>query len=341
MDPKSSDLLGMRKTLRQPLFFLLDLYAAAMVAYLILRIITTDHYWPVELVSVIAHWLLLLAILLLPIAIWARRRQTTVLLFINAVAFILLFGGLFLPRGLRKDICEPDDQSMRLTVMTYNISNGLASPESIIEIIGKSGADIVALQEMTFKQKVTIQRGLEELFPYQSFHGTGIPGIGILSQYPIMAEELFTLQGTNPYLRVRIQIEDKMLTVMAVHPPVAFGPGGPESPSRADMPVLGELAIENEAVIMLGDLNVTDQNEGYNLLMREGLTDVFRAAGWGFGLSYPKRTWSGSLSIPLIRIDYIMVTEDLCPIVVSVGEDGGSDHLPVLAVLMWKSNGMH
>ena len=156
-----------------------------------------------------------------------------------------------------------------------------------------------------------------------------------------MEEELFVLQGSNPYLLVKIQIENETLTVMVVHPPVAFGPGGPESPSRADMPVLGEITFENERFIMLGDLNVTDQNEGYSLLVREGLIDAFRTAGLGLGLTYPKRTWSGSLSIPLIRIDYIMVTEDLCPVKVWVGEDGGSDHLPVLALLKWNPDGLH
>jgi endonuclease/exonuclease/phosphatase family metal-dependent hydrolase len=230
---------------------------------------------------------------------------------------------------------------MSLTVMTYNISRGLASPEALIEVISDAGADIVAVQEMTPNQSAGLQYGLRELFPYQSFHRTGIPGIGILSRNPIIEEQLFSLRGANPYLLVKIQIEDKILTVMVVHPPVAFGPGGPESPSRADMPVLGKLAVENEEVIVLGDLNLTDQNEGYHLLVREGLLDVFRVAGWGVGSTYPKRTWSGAFSIPLIRIDYIMVTDDLCPIKAWVGEDGGSDHLPVLAVLKLNPKGTH
>ena len=332
MDLSSSIKLAMRNTLRKLILFPIDLYAASMAAYLALRLLTTGHFWPIELISVIAHWLLLLAALLLPIAIWARRRQTVALLSISGAAFLLLFGGLFLPRGL---VCESDDQSMSLTVMTYNISNGLASPDTLIAVIHESGADIVAVQEMTREQSSGLQHGLKEIYPHQYFHGTGIPGIGILSRYPIMEEDLFSLQGPNPYLLVRIRIEDTTFTVMVVHPSVAFGPGGPGSPSRADMPVLSKMAAENERVIMLGDLNVTDQNEGYSLLAREGLMDVFRAAGWGFGLTYPKRTWSGASSIPLIRIDYILVTEDLCPVRAWVGEDGGSDHLPVLAVLKW------
>jgi vancomycin resistance protein VanJ len=331
----------MRKKFWRLLLFLIELYAASMVAYLILRVLTTGHFWPVELVSVIAHWLLLLAIVFLPIAVWARRRQTIALLSISGAAFLFLYGGLFLPRNFRGDACASDDQPLSLTVMTYNISNGSASTESLIEVISAAGADIVAVQEMTPEQAIGLQRGLEELYPYQSFHGSGIPGIGILSQHPILEERLISLQGANPYLFVRLQIENETLTVMVVHPPVAFGPGGPESPSRADMPVLGEMAVENEAVIVLGDLNVTDQNEGYSLLVGEGLIDVFRVAGWGFGFTYPKRTWSGSLTIPLIRIDHILVTEDLCPVKAWVGEDGGSDHLPVLAALQWDSDGVH
>ena len=34
-----------------------------------------------------------------------------------------------------------------LTVMTYNVGAGLAAPQSLVEVLRQSGADIIGLQE--------------------------------------------------------------------------------------------------------------------------------------------------------------------------------------------------
>ncbi|MCK4692753.1 MAG: endonuclease/exonuclease/phosphatase family protein [Anaerolineales bacterium] len=320
-----------RKLLTLPL----DLYAAFIVAYLLLRVVTTGHFWPVEVLSVIIHWLLLLAILLLPAALWMRRWPTATLLAVSGAAFVWLFGSLFIPRNVRLGFNAPHEQSSTLTVMSYNIGNGLASPDSLIKVINESGADIVAMQDMTLNQIAGLKAGLQNVYPFQVIHGAGISGIGLLSRYPILEEQLFSLGGSNPYLQVKLQVGNEIFTVIVAHPPVAFGPGGPDAPSRADLPVLADMVVKNDPAIMLGDLNFTDQNDGYSYLQRTRLVDAFRAAGFGLGLTYPKRRYSGAPFLPLLRIDYIFVTDDMFPVRAWVGEDGGSDHLPVLAELIW------
>jgi len=289
----------------------------------------------VELLSVILHWLLLLAILLLPAALWMRRWPTATLLAVSGAAFVWLYGGLFIPRNVRLGFNAPHEQSSTLTVMSYNIGNGLASPDSLIKVISESGADIVAMQDMTTNQIAGLKPGLQNVYPFQVIHGAGISGIGLLSRYPILEEQLILLRRAHPYLQVQLQVGDDLLTVIVVHPPVAFGPGGPDAPSRADLPVLADMAVKNDPTILLGDLNFTDQNDGYSYLQRASLVDAFRAAGFGLGLTYPKRRYSGASFLPLIRIDYIFVTDDILPVRAWVGEDGGSDHLPVLAELIW------
>jgi endonuclease/exonuclease/phosphatase family metal-dependent hydrolase len=63
--------------------------------------------------------------------------------------------------------------------------------------------------------------------------------------------------------------------------------------------------------------------------------DAYRTAGRGFGLTYPLKSLSGADRIPLIRIDHVLVTEEVCPERAWVGADASSDHLPVLATLRW------
>jgi vancomycin resistance protein VanJ len=319
----------------QYLLFPIDLYAASLVAYLLLRVFTTGRLWPVELISIVAHWLLLLAILLLPVALLARRWSTLILLSISGVAFLWLFSGLFMPKANDERMCAGKELSSRLTVMTYNISNGLASPDSLIGVIGGSRAEVVALQELPAEQVSTLREGLREVYPYQVFHGTGISGIALLSQYPIEEEHLFTLQGVHPYLRVELEIEGKPLKIIVAHPPVTFGPGVSKAPRHPDMQALARLAVEEGTTIVMGDFNFTDQNERYKILTEAGLLDTYRSAGWGFGLTYPLKNRSGAERAPLIRIDYVLVTKDICPEDAWVGADGNSDHLPVLATLRW------
>ena len=105
------------------------------------------------------------------------------------------------------------------------------------------------------------------------------------------------------------------------------------------MPLLAEFASSGQDIILIGDFNLTDQNEGYEILRGGGWVDAFRSAGRGFGLTYPKRSWSGPNLLPLVRIDFIFVTPGIHPVEAWVGEDGGSDHLPVLAEVSWISGG--
>ena len=78
-----------------------------------------------------------------------------------------------------------------------------------------------------------------------------------------------------------------------------------------------------------------------------GLFDAFQAAGRGRGGTLPRRLGHSTRVnlrpgwparglpglLPLARVDYIWHTADLAPLDCWVGEDAGSDHLPVLAEL--------
>jgi endonuclease/exonuclease/phosphatase family metal-dependent hydrolase len=110
---------------------------------------------------------------------------------------------------------------------------------------------------------------------------------------------------------------------------------GPEAPSFRDLSVLAEMAVTGSPAILMGDLNFSDQNKGYQILTEAGLEDTFRTAGWGFGSTYPVKDGTVAPRSPWYRIDFVLVTEELCPQRAWVGADGSSDHLPVLATLNW------
>ena len=318
---------------RRLLLLPVDLYAAGMVAYLVLRMLSTRIYiWPVEIISAYLHLLLLPAIPLLVLALLLKSRHSAVLLGIGAAAYLLLFGALFLPGFSRPDL------PASLTVMSYNTGNGQAPWDDLERTIRESGADIVAIQESVAEEVPLYQRDLSDLYPYQVFYGSGLAGIGMLSRYPIQDEGLKYLASSRPYLVVDLEIDGRTLTVISAHPLVIMGPGAEQADGRADYPMMAELAAEQGNTILAGDLNLTDQNEGYAALMMRGLTDAHREAGFGLGLTFPRRLPSRS-AYPVIRIDFILTTPELEPVESWVGEDGGSDHLPVLARIAWFGEG--
>lgn len=330
-----SDTSGVGKTQKwRPLLLLVDFYGAFMVAYLFLRLISGDRFWVVELFSTVAHWFLLLSFVFLPLAFIRRRWGTLGMLLVSSTAFVYLFGGLFLTGPSGQKACQVP-KSVSLRVMTYNISHGLASSAALVDVMERSGAEVIALQELPSGQADIVREELKDLYPHQVFYGKGFSGIALLSQYPILDEESFTLKGPRPYLRAKVDVEGEPLMIFVAHPVVRMGPGSHDAPGRSDMQRLAEMALGEGRTILLGDFNFTDQNQGYRVLTRAGLVDAHRSAGWGLGLTYPKKGWSGGVRLPLVRIDFVFLAGEICAQRAWVGEDGGSDHLPVLADVAW------
>jgi endonuclease/exonuclease/phosphatase (EEP) superfamily protein YafD len=126
--------------------------------------------------------------------------------------------------------------------------------------------------------------------------------------------------------------------IVAHLPPPSLKRDGYRIPPYAadEIASLAQMATNSGPGILMGDFNLTDQNDNYTLLSDAGLTDAFRAAGWGFGFTWPSRSRIGLLRL-LVRIDYIWHSAHFRTIHAWVGPDAGSDHLPVLARLTWRA----
>jgi vancomycin resistance protein VanJ len=91
-------------------------------------------------------------------------------------------------------------------------------------------------------------------------------------------------------------------------------------------------------LIVVGDFNMVDQNADYRLLTQY-LHDSYRAAGYGFGHTFPRpgafyfRSRRLVLPLSLVRIDYIFTSGHWRALEAHVNTHGGSDHLAVLARL--------
>ena len=234
---------------------------------------------------------------------------------------------------------------MRLRVVTYNVGNGLATPRRLVELLRKVEADLVALQELATDQAEVLAADLVDIYPQQVLFPAGFAGKGVLSRYPLLQSEQLALYPDRPDLRTTLDVEGQLIQVLVAHPPpprMSRGRLRFDAPARAQLESLATLALERPPAILLGDFNLTWRDPMYAHLQAAGLQDAFAVAGSGRGWTLPLRLGHSTrvkhrlqrLPLrPFMRVDYIWTTPDLVATEAWLGEDAGSDHLPLVATL--------
>ena len=185
---------------------------------------------------------------------------------------------------------------------------------------------------------------LEELegdYPYNTVqHVDAKLGTAVLSKFPIEHAERFEMPPLHRALHTVVQMDGRKVHVIVVHLTHNnfFGPS--TTPFAAlvkerygyrekETIQLAQMIQDLDSpALLLCDCNMTDTSEAYARLDTV-LDDSFSETGWGMGhtLLLPP------LYLPTQRIDYIWHTEEFEAISAHVGQDGGSDHLPVVAKL--------
>lgn len=234
-------------------------------------------------------------------------------------------------------------------VLTYNVGNGRADPVKLAQILIDQNPDIVGLQEVSHTQAESLEELISSEYPYRSVFPGGFEGKAVLSRFPISQAVQVHLGPERPDLLVTLTLEDFKLSVISAHPPpprfqktrFGFEPGTLEQ-----IRSLASLTMENQPAILLGDFNFISRQNEHQIIKSAGLRDAFQESGRGAGFTLPRRIgpwrrmrWLNSLLswiplIPAARVDYIWYPEQLSCTSCWVGDDAGSDHLPVFAKMI-------
>jgi vancomycin resistance protein VanJ len=227
--------------------------------------------------------------------------------------------------------------------MTFNVGNGLARPEQLAEVLCTSGADVIALQEVAPRQAEVLTSDVKEIYPHQVVWPLGFAGKALLSRFPVLSQQQLELYPDRPDLQVALEVEGQPLQVLVAHPPpprLQRGRVRFDTHAMLQLEALGALALAHRPGVMMGDFNMTPRNPTHARFRESGLVDAFGAAGSGRGWTLPRRVGQTPrfqhglhrLALrPLARVDYIWCTPEVQVQAAWVGEDGGSDHLPVFA----------
>ena len=236
------------------------------------------------------------------------------------------------------------ERPTEIVVMTFNILRSNRGHRSTIDCIAAERPDVLALQELSLSAADDIGRGLHELLPHQSLDPrSGVSGGGVLSRFPIVAEQRFVLEpGGHACQHLQLDCSGRSIGMINIHlsaPKFSLRRYDPSRRDREARVLAGRMEQVPDPLIVAGDFNMTPRSLGY-LLLTARLRDAYREAGIGSGRTFPHAPRVGRIPMPLwpapfpvIRIDYIFHSSDLQARRTRVGQGDGSDHLPVIAEL--------
>ncbi len=324
-----------------PVTALCLVYAAEVGSFFALRILLPE--WPATLLlaSYVAPFFFTPLLALVPLAFLSRSRMAQAGCLAVLSLFLLVYGPRFVPRLPG----APASTGKALTVMTFNLGPNRSQPAQLVSAIRAAGADVVAVQELFPAAGNALQDGLADRYPFTILPPA--PGsTGLLSRCPIIQHEWFRPAGFGrTALRATLDVDGTPWTVFVVHPlpPHLSRCGTCRLPYRVDdgererqvEDIAGRAAAVAGPVLIVGDLNMSEQSRAYDILAGR-FGDAFREGGWGLGLTFPNGLQVGQLWVPLpfVRIDYIFHSADLRAAGSYVGCRGSSDHCYLVALLL-------
>ncbi|RFU83765.1 hypothetical protein DY218_26105 [Streptomyces triticagri] len=268
-----------------------------------------------SLVETFLPWLGLAIPVVIALAFVRRSATALIAVILPVVVWLNMFGGL---------VFDKSGSGGDLTVVTHNVNAENPDPEGTARKIAASGADVVALEELTQSDLPAYRKALAGTFKYRTVEGT----VGVWSKYPLSDSEAVDIKlGWSRALRTTVATPQGKVAVFAAHLPsvrVKLDAGFTAGQRDRSAEALG-VAIRDEPldrVILLGDLNGTMNDRALSPVTSQ-LRSTQGAAGDGFGFSWPA-------AFPMARIDQIMV-RGVEPEASWALDRTDSDHLPLAA----------
>ncbi|MER6185208.1 endonuclease/exonuclease/phosphatase family protein [Streptomyces sp. NPDC001652] len=268
-----------------------------------------------SLIETFLPWLGLFVPVLLVLGVVRKSVTALIAVLLPAVVWLNLFGGL---------LTDKTGSGGDLTVATHNVNADNPDPSGTARDVAASGADVVALEELTAGAVPTYEKALAATYKYHSVQGT----VGLWSKYPLTGVRPVDIKlGWTRAMRATVATPEGQLAVYVAHLPsvrVKMEAGFTARQRDKSADALGEAIADEplQRIVLLGDLNGTMNDRALNAVTSQ-MRSTQGAAGSGFGFSWPA-------SFPMARIDQILV-KGVEPESSWTLPETGSDHLPLAA----------
>jgi len=268
-----------------------------------------------SLMETFLPWLGVLVPVILVAALVRRSATALIALLLPAIVWLNLFGGL---------LTDKSGGGGDLTVATHNVNADNPDPAGTARELAKSGADVLALEELKASAVPAYEEALAATYQYHSVQGT----VGLWSKYPMTDSRPVDIRmGWTRAMRSTVTTPQGTVAVYVAHLPsvrVKLHAGFTANQRDNSADALGEAIVDEEIerVALLGDLNGTMNDRSLNAVTSQ-MRSTQGAAGDGYGFSWPA-------AFPMARIDQIMV-KGVEPMSSWTLPRTGSDHLPIAA----------
>ena len=308
--------------------------------------------------------------LFLPLPLWAltgavallrRRAREASIAALPWLLFAALYGPLFVPRPAHAAalLAAEEGPATALRVMTFNVLEVNRATARLAAVVRDANPDVLVVQELTPYMATSLDAAIRDDYPYRSLRPAGTSdGVGTWSRYPIVKTDGWTdLQSPARWQYVALAVHGRTVHVANLHlsapevrwrrlpllpKPLIVGQDTSERRAQVALlaPRLRGLAESGAPLVVAGDLNMTDQAPEYGRLLDAGLHDAYRAAGWGFGLTFPATPVAyfarhAVAARPVLALDHVLVSPQVGVAHIRVWPAaGGSDHRPLVADLV-------
>jgi endonuclease/exonuclease/phosphatase (EEP) superfamily protein YafD len=304
--------------------------------------------------SLIALWFALLAAMLgryaWPLDLFANFRvQYTLLFLIVAIALFALrapllgavaiagavIGAIPIVSYMGVQTAHAEAGSVRFRVLTFNTWFRNHDYAGIARFLEQTQADVVVLQERDRDDGAQRIAGHLSSYPH-SFIEPRPHGVVVFSRWPITSAELLPLTDGPGVLAAHVTLDwnGKPVTVLGAHLHWPLGPASSRMRNAELAGIASFAAARKEPVIVVGDFNVAPWSRNFRAtLERSGLSDS--AAGHGLAPSWPSQFPPVGM-----RIDHCWISHHWRSVDVRLGPSNGSDHLPLIADLVWANDSL-
>ncbi len=218
-----------------------------------------------------------------------------------------------------------------LRVFSANLRFGNPDVRPIAREAMESGADVIALQELTDVHLEAMRaEGVLDAYPHAVVDArSGAFGSAILSTLPLAEARVEELAGL-PMSRAIVTFDGRPVELVNVH---TLSPMSSDNFDVRDrqLAALADLATRSEgkAVVLVGDFNANRWHPAFRRLLDSGLGDAHEQVGRGLA-----RTWPNGTKLPTFALlDHVLVSPPITAVSVREGTGRGSDHRPVVADL--------
>jgi endonuclease/exonuclease/phosphatase (EEP) superfamily protein YafD len=251
----------------------------------------------------------------------ARRRgpASTAALAATALAVVMR------SRAIRRR--QPAVGGPVLRVLTVNLFCGRADAVTVVELVRRTAADVLFLQELTDDAVARLKKaGLGDLMPQELTELRGGPrGSGIYSRFPLSeGVPLAPVYAAQPTAVLALPGGEPVeLVCVHPHPPNPPSPRGVAQWRRefAVLPPPGE-----PVRLLAGDFNATVDHALFREVLSLGYADAALQVGNG-----RVATWGPAGKLPLLTLDHVLVDRRCAVLASSVHAVPGSDHRAVYA----------